>query len=110
MAKQKSKKATLEDINYSIENLAVAVKVGFDEVDKRFNEVDKRFDEVDKRFEKTDQQLFEIDSKAERIDHRLKEVEKALAPLVFSYGIFQKEIKNLNFRIEKLERKASFAK
>ncbi len=41
-------KKGFENLEKQSENLAVMVKEGFDEVDRRFEEVDRRFEEVDK--------------------------------------------------------------
>lgn len=50
---KKSKKMTIDD-------LAVMVAKGFDEVGKRFNEVDKKFDKVDKRLNEVEKGIDEV--------------------------------------------------
>lgn len=52
----------INEVNKSIEELAVAVKKGFDEVDNRFEKVDERFDSVESKLtvvqNKLDQALY----------------------------------------------------
>ena len=41
----------ISETRSDIRVLAEAMKLGFDQIDKRFEQVDKRFEQVDKRFE-----------------------------------------------------------
>src|SRR3989344_4869637 len=59
------------EIKNEIENLAIMVKNGFDEVAKQFLQVDKRFEQVDKRFE-------QVDKRFESIDHRFLDLTSEL--------------------------------
>jgi len=90
--------------------LAIMVANGFAGNDKRFEEIDGRFDEMDKRFDRLEYSIGTIDCKVNEIDMRLKKVENALEPLLMGYNIMQKEMQGLNFRIERLEKKAGVAK
>ena len=50
-----------------LDALAIAVKEGFEQVDKRFEQVDKRFEQVDKRFEEVESQLRAVKQDVENI-------------------------------------------
>jgi len=59
----------------TVDNLAVAVKKGFDYVDKRFDGVDKRFDGVDKRLDSLERGHEEIKLKLDNVAYRFELVE-----------------------------------
>jgi hypothetical protein len=58
-----SKLATKEDLNIAIDNLAGAVKKGFDEVHEKFAKVNENFIKVGKRFDILERKVERIDTK-----------------------------------------------
>lgn len=115
MKKALSKKTVIKETTTN--DLAVMVAKGFssmdrkfDAIDKRFEAIDSRFDEIDKRFERLETIVFKIDTKVNDIDKRLKKVEEAIETLLLGYSIARNEIKELNARIFRLEKKAGLAK
>lgn len=85
----------------SIERLAVLVKEGFDNVDKRFDVIDRRFEAVDRRFDGIEDQLRDIRSELTDVRRRLEHLE-ALGAVHSGYA---KEIDHALTRIAILERK-----
>ncbi len=65
-------------IRKETDDLATAVKAGFDGVDKRFDGVDKRFDGVDKRFDGVDKRFDGVDKRFDGVDKRLTRVESTM--------------------------------
>jgi len=69
----------------TIDELAVMVKRGFDEMDRRFNEMhdemNGRFKEVDGKFVKIDGRFAMIDGHFKRIDSRLDRLEGDVAEI-----------------------------
>lgn len=51
------KNITINDVAKSLDDLAILVKKGFDEINNRFDGVDKRFEQVDKHFDRIGAQL-----------------------------------------------------
>ena len=90
----------------TIENLAVMVKRGFDDVTRRMAtkedlaELRKEFFEVHKHF----------DERLRLIEDDVHDIKVALGPLVHMVAAMDTEIKNLNLRVNRLERKAGLAK
>jgi predicted nuclease with TOPRIM domain len=94
-----TKKATFASIEKSIDGLAVIAKKGFDETNEKLDDLV----EFKKNAELT---LYNMDRKLHTVDQRLDAIEKTLGPLVHVSGFMQKEIRNLNVRISRLEHKA----
>jgi hypothetical protein len=83
----KKKKITIDD-------LAIMVKVGFDEIGERFDEIGERFNKIDKRFDKIDDKLKEHDLELEKIN------------LKFSNVAWDIDVREHKRRIEILEKNA----
>jgi len=79
-----------------LDDLAVMVKDGFDQVDKRFDQVDKRFDQVDKQFNHLEKVVDTLEKGQEEIKLRLDNVAYCF------------ELVELQKRVEILEKKISF--
>ncbi len=105
VVKKIKKNISLDDLGGMIESLAVSTAKGFARVDGRFEEVDRRFDQIDRKFSKIEGDMFNLDTKVQAIDTRLRNVEKALEPITLSYGVFSREIRDMNLRISNLEKK-----
>lgn len=54
---------TIESIARGLNDLALAMKQGFDAVDARFGSIDKKFDGIDSRLDTIDDRLDTIDSR-----------------------------------------------
>lgn len=122
MKKARSKKTVIKETTTN--ELAVMVAKGFssmdrkfeaidkkfEAIDSRFDEIDSRFDEIDRRFERLETIVFKIDTKVNDIDKRLKKVEEAIETLLLGYSIARNEIKELNARIFRLEKKVGIDK
>ena len=75
------------------DNLAVMIKQGFDQTDKRFDQIDKRFDRVDKRFDRVEGRLDCLEKGQEEIKLKLDNV------------AYPFELVELQKRVEILEKK-----
>ncbi|OHA18371.1 MAG: hypothetical protein A2836_03235 [Candidatus Taylorbacteria bacterium RIFCSPHIGHO2_01_FULL_45_63] len=119
--KKVSKKVTLASISKSIEQLAtkndleklgVITAHGFDTTvaETKFTEFKDEFtefkDDMTEFAQKTALTLFNMDSKLQTVDQRLDAIEKTLGPLVQVSSVMQKEIRDLNSRVTKLEHHA----
>jgi tetrahydromethanopterin S-methyltransferase subunit G len=91
--KERAPRITLED-------LALMVKKGFDEVYKVMN---KRFDEVDKRFEAVEKRLDAIELHLDTMDKRLDHIEAKLE------SIDSVVFKDHAVRIRRVERKLAIS-
>ena len=95
----------------SISNLAIMTKRGFDNCvsKEEFNEFkDEMYslkEGVDSFKSKTEQSLFSLDSKVNEISNKINKVEEKLEPLYAGYSIMQKEIQQLNYRMDRVEEK-----
>lgn len=65
----------------SLDDLASAVKFGFEQVDKRFEQVDKRFNDIDKKFEDVYGRLDSIDAKLSFIQKEIEDIKIRLTVL-----------------------------
>ena len=111
-------------IDKNIEDLAISVARGFEQVDQRFKQVDERFKQVDERFEKIEyrldnigieignikneiwhvkKRLDEVVEKRNRVDKRSLGDDQAIIDIVLDQ---QKKIKVLEKRVVRLESKA----
>ena len=95
------KEITNQKLAENINDLANAVKSGFDGVDKRFDGVDKRFDGVDKRFDGVNQRLKVLEQGQEEIKLKLTNVAYR-----FELEELQKKFQLLINRVKKLENNA----
>jgi SMC interacting uncharacterized protein involved in chromosome segregation len=58
---------TKDEMNKSIDDLAGAVKKGFDEVHEKFTKIDEKFIKVDKRFDAVDERFNVLERKVDRM-------------------------------------------
>ena len=90
-------------------DLAIMVQKGFSKQIQNFDELKSEMyvfkKETEKHFSGLDSKLFFIDSKLESVDTRLKKVEESLEPILISYGVFSREIRDLNTRVMRIEKK-----
>ena len=86
----------------TIEDLAVMVKRGFDQTASKQDLADlrKEFWDVHKHF----------DERLRLIEDDIRDIKAALGPLVHMVAAMDTEIKNLNMRVNRLERKVGLAK
>ena len=68
---KKAERHTSQKIDKKIDQLALAVKNGFDEVDRRFNGVDKRFDENTKQHQQIFDRMDNLEQGQEEIKLKL---------------------------------------
>ncbi|HCB35216.1 MAG: hypothetical protein A2W52_03695 [Candidatus Taylorbacteria bacterium RIFCSPHIGHO2_02_49_25] len=83
----------------TVDSLARSTKEGFDRMDAFHNEMTEFA-------HKTSLTLFNIDGKLQTVDQRLDAIEKTLGPLVQVSSFMQKEIRELNTRVTRLEHNA----
>jgi hypothetical protein len=95
--------------NVTIDDLAAAVKSGFDGVDKNFGIVIKRFESVDKRFDGVDKKFDGIDKRLTRVESTMvtkNYLDEKLADLRGDVVVLlRKEDRKLEALIEKLKQK-----
>ena len=60
------------EIKNEFGKLAVMIKTGFDDVDKRFEDIDKRLDGIDERFEDTDKRFDTMATKEDMNKNKLE--------------------------------------
>ena len=72
------------EIKNEIENLAIMVKNGFDEVAKQFLQVDKRFEQVDKRFESIDHRFLDLTSELQSFKYETRKNFEEINKSVFT--------------------------
>jgi len=75
---KKAERHTSQKIDEKIDQLALAVKNGFDEVDRRFNGVDRRFNGVDKRFDENTKQHQQIFDRMDNLEQGQEEIKLKL--------------------------------
>jgi len=68
---KKAERHTSQKIDEKIDQLALAVKNGFDEVDRRFNGVDRRFDENTKQHQQIFDRMDNLEQGQEEIKLKL---------------------------------------
>src|SRR3990167_8551687 len=105
----------------TIDDLAVMVKNGFDDignrmadrnsvdqrfdsVDQRFDSVDQRFDSVDQRFDSVDQRFGVVSKKLEHIDARLAYIERDVAE-IRKHFVYRDEFEDALARLRLVEKK-----
>ncbi|NTU66581.1 MAG: hypothetical protein HGB08_01515 [Candidatus Moranbacteria bacterium] len=86
----------------SIDDLAVLIKKEFDRVDDRFAGIDKRFAGIDKRFVNIDKRFDGVEERLDRLEFSQKDIRNELNFMVHKF-----ELKELEYRVEKLEKKFS---
>ena len=105
----KKEKVTLESLSTSIDNLAMAVGKGFERVDEKFGNLENRFDGLETNlndFKNTTKYNFiEVNDKLTSLDKRLTVVEVTLPPIVNIQTVQSHEIRELNMRVGKIEKK-----
>jgi len=95
---------TVNGLEETVDNLAMMTKKGFDKTvtSADFNE----FEAYTNAFIKeTTESLFSIDGKVKDSDTRLKQIEEMLKPMFVGYDILQKEVRDLNKRVARIEKK-----
>src|ERR1041384_6654060 len=95
---------TVNGLEETVDNLAVMTKKGFDKTvtSSDFHE----FEAYTNAFIKeATESLFSIDNKVKDNDTRLKQIEEMLKPMFVGYDILQKELRDLNKRITRIEKK-----
>jgi uncharacterized protein YqgV (UPF0045/DUF77 family) len=89
-----SKLATKDEMNKSIDDLAGAVKKGFDEVHEKFAKIDEKFIKVDERFDVLERKVDRMnDSFTNQLDY------------LNLYCLTRKEFTELDDRMKKVEKK-----
>ena len=92
--KKENKIAKTKKVSISMDDLAIMIGRGFEDVNNKFKDVDKRFDGVDKKFEDLEERLTrKIDGLSNRIDDL--SLNRAT----------REELKILSIRVEKVEKK-----
>ena len=92
--KKENKIAKTKKVSISMDDLAIMIGRGFEDVNNKFKDVDKRFDGVDKKFEDLEERLTrKIDGLSNRIDD-----------LSLNRST-REELKILSLRVEKVEKK-----
>lgn len=116
--KKTSKKVTLQTLDKKIDTLGQTfdkkIDVLTEIVDGLARSTKQGFDaafafqkDMTEFAHKTALTLFNIDSKLQTVDQRLDAIEKTLGPLVQVSSVMQKEIRELNARVTKLEHNAN---
>ena len=91
----------------TIDDLAVMVKNGFDDIGNRMadrNSVDQRFDSVDQRFDSVDQRFGVVSKKLEHIDARLAYMERDVAE-IRKHFVYRDEFEDALARLRLVEKK-----
>lgn len=83
-----------DKLEKKIDDLAAAVKRGFDGVYEQMNE---RFDGVDNRFEWVDNRLDKVESRLDKVDAKLEIIDRRLDHVVDDHG---QRIKRLEKEVE----------
>lgn len=89
---------------FELEDLALMVKNGFDEVDKRFDGVDKRFDGINKSIDGLDNRMENVEKHLDHVDARLGNIERDVS-FLRQHFVFREEFEDLMSRVKYLERK-----
>ena len=96
--------ATKADIDKAVEDLAIITNRGFNNTVSK-EEFGEFKEEMTEFKHKTGLTLFNIDSKLQTVDQRLDAIEKTLGPLVQVSGAVQRELREHNERIARIEHK-----
>ena len=100
----------------SLDGLAVMIQRGFSSTVNKEEFIsfkDEMYDFKDEMLSfksKTESALYNINEKLQTIDGRIDAIEKTLGPLVHVTGALQREYRNHELRISKLERKVGVDK
>ena len=81
----------------SLDDLASAVKFGFEQVDKRFEQVDKRFELIDKKIEQIDVEIRHINARLNTIEHDIATIIK--------HFVYRDEFEDVLMRLSAVEKK-----
>jgi len=107
-----AKLATKDEMNKSIDDLAGAVKKGFDEVHEKFAKIDEKFVKIDERFEHIDSRFGQIDSRFgqmekrfDEMDDQFKEVNLKFDGVTEQFEKMSKQIKQSDLKIDGLARR-----
>ncbi|MFZ2038316.1 MAG: hypothetical protein WAV11_00010 [Minisyncoccia bacterium] len=107
----KKEKVTLESLSNNIDNLAMAVGKGFAHVDDRLNKFEDGYNNLENRFDNLEKTMkvgfIEVNEKLTSIDKRLTVVEDTLPPIINMQTVQSHEIRELNMRVDKIEKKLS---
>lgn len=90
--------STVGTLSDTVDSLARSTKEGFDKAEA-FQE------EMTEFAKKTALTLFNVDSKLQTVDQRLDAMERTLGPLVHVSNAVQRELREHNARIERIEHK-----
>jgi septal ring factor EnvC (AmiA/AmiB activator) len=109
--------SSVKDLTATVEKLAIMTAHGFEQVNKRFEQVDRRFEQVNKRFEQVDKRFETIDRHLELIDDDIRivkadvhDIKMTLGPLSQVVALQDKERRDLEARVLRLERKTGIVK
>jgi predicted nucleic acid-binding Zn-ribbon protein len=78
-------------LTITIEDLAVMVKKGFDEMDRRFSKVDQKFIDIDERFDKIENRLDHLEVRFDVLEEKFDNLSDVV-------------VKNHSVRIKRTER------
>ena len=96
---KKADKADIAGLQTDISQLAVATKLGFDEVHSKFEVMDSKFKKVDDRFEEIDEQFKKIDARFDGIDQKLSNLDNRLDTFVTHEKRLVKVERELGFAV-----------
>ena len=83
----------------AIDDLAVMIQKGFENVDNRFKAVDDRFKAVDDRFKGIDDKFESIENQLTNLEHGQEDIKLRLTEVAHRF-----ELRELAKRVEKLEK------
>lgn len=109
IAKSLERLPTKTDLEKSVEGLAIMTANGFEKTVSKTDFAEFR-DEMTDFKKKTGMTLFNMDSKLQTVDQRLDAIEKTLGPLVHVSNAVQRELREHNERIVRIEQKMGLVK
>lgn len=87
---------TLTSVAESIEDLAVMIKDGFDDIGKQLRVHDGRLDKIDGRLDKMDERFDGIDVRLDKMDERLDKMDGRLDRIeLLAFGDYRRRIERL---------------
>lgn len=99
----------IKEKNITLDELAIMVQKGFMAQDKRIDEVirtmQEGFKETDQRFTRLEKAVLELKSAQETTHDRLNAIEKVLGPLMLMVDVMNKNNRDHEIRIARLEKK-----
>ena len=91
--------------NITIDDLAVMIKKGFDEMDRRFSEIDQRFIAVDKRFDNLEDRMYKLEVRFDKLEKRFNNLEIRLDKLEKRFDVLEKRFDHFEVRFDVFEDK-----